>query len=442
MLRASIAIALAVSLLLASGDARAEAPPALDGRWAASPLTVKWIIGDWGAACGPRPSGGSEGGAPVVISTSGSELTISGGGRTYSTTQCWEQYPGMSRVSHAASPRSWKSVCRTAPGDPRQAALNTTLTATDDRLSFYEAGQYQFVLEGQNCTASVGRYRTYTLVQRADAPAAPPEAPAPERTAAPAAPPPKKAEPVSPASNRCASPGPAARLEVRPARKLLRAGETFEFRAFVSDAAGCLLFTRPVWAIESGAEHAELTGPATVHVKPEAPEGEVRVAASVGGRSALVTIEIASSERYDGLLRSGAFNAAGEVDEAATVAIASQAIGAGAAVAEDRAGNRKWLFVGLVGVVALVLAAVGIVLTRRSREAAENQAAKEAARIARKKAKEAPEAAQMAARIEPAPPAPAPPAARPKTICPMCGEQYAGESKFCGKDGATLMPLN
>jgi hypothetical protein len=442
--RVSFAIALSLGALLVSPRARAEAPVPLDGRWLASPLTVKWIVGDWGAACGPRPSGGGEAGASVVISTSGGELVISGGGRTYSTSQCWEQYPGMSRVNHSAAPRAWKSVCRTAAGDPRQAALNTTITATDDRLSFYEAGQYQFVIEGQNCTASVGRYRTYTLVQRADAPEVPAEVPSAQRTTTEAKPPPpKKPEPAQPASSRCASPGPAARLEVRPARKLVRAGETFEFRAIVSDAAGCPVYTRPAWALESGSEHAELTAPATIHVKPDAPEGEVKLTASLGGRSALVTVEIASSERYDGLLRSGAFNAAGEVDEAATVAIASQAIGAESAVAEDRAGGRKWLFVGLVAVVAMALGVVGVVLMSRSRKAAELQAAREAAKQERKKRVGEPvQAAVAPPRQPPAAAAPAPAATGPKTICPVCGEQYAAESRFCGKDGATLMPLN
>ena len=135
----------------------------------------------------------------------------------------------------------------------------------------------------------------------------------------------------------------------------MRAGEDFSFRAIVYDASGCLLYVRPTWAIDGEADHADLSPAGAVHIHPDAPEGEVRLNASVGGRSALVTIEIASSERYDGLLKSGAFNADGEVDEAATVAIASQSIGAASAVAEDTASRRKKLFVWLVGAVALLL---------------------------------------------------------------------------------------
>jgi hypothetical protein len=373
----------------------------------------------------------------VLIQQTGGELTLNGGGRSYSTSQCWEQYPGIQRTGHSASARAWKTSCRTAAGDPRQAALSTSLTATDDHLSFYEAGQYQFVIGGQNCTASVGRYRTYSLIQRAgEAEALAPSASAKAAAPASSAEEVKKAEP---GASRCATPGPAARLEVRPARKLMRAGEEFAFRAIVSDAAGCLLSARPTWAFDVGAEHADLSQTGTLHVHPEAPEGELRLTAAVGGRSALVTVEVASSNRYDALLRSGAFNAAGEVDEAASVAIASQSIGAASAVAEDRATSRKQIFVWLVGTLAVLLGLVAAILVARSRVAAKKHATEEAARRARRKT--APVVATQGSAAA-APAAPAAPFKPPGTICPVCGSEFGPESKFCGKDGATLLPMN
>ena len=244
------------------------------------------------------------------------------------------------------------------------------------------------------------------------------------------------------------APVPAARLEeVRPAKKLLRAGEEFSFRALVYDASGCLVYAKPTWAVETGADHVELTQPGTVHVKDDAPEGEATLTASVGGRSALVTIEIASTDRYDALLKSGAFNAAGEVDEAASVAIASSSIGAGSAIAEDTASRRKRIFVAIVGAIALLLAGLAVFLVGKSRRAARAEAALEAARAARRaKERAAGARAQIEppppSPVEPAPPAPATAAPRPRTICPMCGQQYAAGAKFCGSDGATLLPLN
>jgi hypothetical protein len=472
-------------------NARAAAPPTLDGTWSAGPLTVKWVIGDWGPACGPQPSGGGEGAASIIIHETAGELVLTGGGRVYSTTTCWEQYPGIQRTGHSGSSRAWKTTCKTAPGDARQATVTTTLQASDDRISFYEAGQYQFVIQSQNCTASVGRYRTYSLVQRATTPAGitPPAAslaetiPSPSATAST-----KSAQAPSPPKNdRCKAPGPPARLEVRPARKLIKAGEEFEFRAIVSDSQGCVVFAKPSWAIETGADQGEVSPTGVVKVNANAAEGEMHLTASVGGRSASVVVEIASVARYDTLLKSGAFNAAGEVDEAASVAIASQSIGSAKAVAQDLATDRKHVFVALVGAVATALAVFGFFLLRRARKAA----ALRPAPVTAPPAAEAtmPVVHQKAglgstqmitpdfgpsgpSTVGAGPPregfggmtmvvpgpgegppvggmtmAAAPPeatAARQKrrTLCPVCGTEYGPESKFCGKDGATLVPLN
>jgi hypothetical protein len=486
-------LAALVCVALFAMDARAAAQPTLDGTWSASPLTVKWVIGDWGPACGPQPSGGGEGAASIIIHETAGELVLTGGGRVYSTTQCWEQYPGIQRSGHAASSRSWKTTCKTPAGDARQATVSTTLTATDSAISFYEAGQYQFVIQSQNCTASVGRYRTYSLVQRAATPGPIPPSPSGSSTApsasASAAKPATSPSPAQKAENRCKTPGPAARLEVRPARKLIKAGEDFEFRAIVSDAQGCAVFSKPTWAIETGAGQGEVSPTGVVKVKPDATEGEMRLTASVGGRSASVVVEIASLVRYDALLKSGAFNAAGEVDEAASVAIASQSIGSAKAVAQDLATDRKHIFVALVGVVAAALAVFGFLLFRRSRKA---QAAAQPAAATSNVPSHSPagpminkpaglgstqmispdfeQAGPNTAAAGPpregfggmtvivpgpeqGPPvggmtiAAAPPEAtaarqRARTLCPMCGMEYGPESKFCGKDGATLVPLN
>jgi hypothetical protein len=380
----------------------------------------------------------------VLIDESGGELVIIGGGRTYATTECWEQYPGVHKASHAASARAWKTTCKTAPTDPRQASISTSLTATDTALSFYEAGQYQFVIHGQNCTASVGRYRTYSLVQRAGTP---------DTTSAPS-PTASATATTQAASDRCAHPGPASKLDVRPARKLLRAGDDFTFRVVGYDASGCSVAVKPTWSVDTGGDHAELTAPGVVHVHPDAPEGEITLSASVGGRSVVVTVEVASSARYDALLKSGNFNAAGEVAQSASVAIASQSIGAASAVAEDRAKPRKRLFVTIVGAVAGLLLIISVWVMARARRAAKLRALRVAERRAREQAAappkvETPAIAMQIAAARPAEPvaaAPAPPPAPapepPKTICPVCGTQYASESRFCGRDGATLVRLN
>ena len=83
-------------------------------------------------------------------------------------------------------------------------------------------------------------------------------------------------------------------------------------------------------------------------------------------RSVKIVVEIASRERYEALLRQRGFNDSGESSEAAVAVIASGSIGAGAAVAQDRARTRKRLFTAIVGALALVCGAVGLVMVRRN----------------------------------------------------------------------------
>jgi len=215
LLRVCLQLPTWVLVLTCATVARAE-PAITPGLWTASPLRSDWNIGDWGAACGPRPSGGNEAGGSVTIAVQGNELTLNGLGRSFATTQCWEQYPGLSRVSHSSGPTSWRTACKTSAADARQASLITNLSGSGSRLNFDETGQYQFVIKGQNCTASVRRTRTFT---RVDPAAAAPAASAAEK----------------PKSARCERVGLPERLEVRPSRKLMRPGERFTFRANVVD---------------------------------------------------------------------------------------------------------------------------------------------------------------------------------------------------------------
>jgi hypothetical protein len=168
-----------------------------------------------------------------------------------------------------------------------------------------------------------------------------------------------------------------------------------------------------------------------VVIGEDAPEGDVEITASIGGRSAAVTVEVASKARYEALLKSGEFDESGEAAQAASVAIASNTIGAKSAVAEDRATSRKAMFVGIVATVALLLGLVGLVMVRRARRAA--------SRVAPPVAPPPP----AEERIETvAVPPPADLVLPSKRICPVCGKHYPAESRFCGQDGASLVPIN
>jgi RNA polymerase subunit RPABC4/transcription elongation factor Spt4 len=370
---------------------------------------VNWQLGDWGKACGPAPSGGGEPGGSVTISQSGNELTFVGNGRTYSTGQCWELYPGIQRISHSASARSFQNVCKTAAGDPRQAKLVTTISATDSRISFDETGQYQFVIEGQNCTASVRRTRSYSLVSRlGDAAPAPAPAPAPSATAV--------KPPAARPARDCSEAGLPERLEVRPSRKLMRPGESFEFRTSVVDARGCPLPVTPSWRVIAGANVLSVTGPGKVSANPSASESQATLEVTLGDRSVRVEVEIASKERYDALLQAQGLDESGESKEAAVLRVASESMGAREVVARDEAPNKTRWFVGVAGLCALVLGVLGMLLVRRGRRPADGPPLEAPSR---------PRAAM--------------PVPSSTKACPTCREEFPPEAEFCPNDGNRLV---
>ncbi|MEO8904064.1 MAG: hypothetical protein ABI488_17140 [Polyangiaceae bacterium] len=405
---------IALTLCVLSSEARAD-PPTLAGRWSATPMRSDWNIGEWGQACGPAPSGGGAVGGTVTITSAGTELHMSGAGRDYSTTECWEQFPGLARTSHSGGLRGWRNTCKTKAGDPRQATLITTISATDNAISFDETGQYQFVIAGQNCTASVRRSRGLSLVQRAGdpAPSVPPTAVA-TSTPAPAA---------TPATKVCTVSGPPARLEVRPSQKLLRPGESFEFHSVVLDSAGCALNVSPTWKVLTDHAALELSGPGKVHVPDDAAEATVELQAMVAGHSARVVVDIASQQRYDALLAQKGLNAEGESSDAAVARIATTSLGGGSVVTGDDSQRRRVLFVGVVGGTALFLGLLGFVLVQRSR----------------RKTAPAPTASRATPRLHLSP-ALTPSGLTPLgKVCPTCREEYPSEAAFCPNDGNRLV---
>jgi len=446
---------LLVAVVLFPANAWAQNQPTLSGQWSASAMHVQWSIGQWGAACGPRPSGGGSGAGSVSVSQSGSELSISGVGRTWSTAECWEQYPGLARRSHSAGTRGWRNVCKTSDSDPRQATVVTTLSATDDMMSFDETGQYQFVIKGQNCTASVRRTRSFHLVQRQG------EAPKTQEKPPETSELPTGIEPTStpkPVSGPCATPGPPARLEVRPARKLMRAGESFTFRASVLDQKGCTLANRPSWEIGAGGDAASLSANGKVTIKPEAKEAEVKLTVSVGGQAVEVTIEVVPQDRYDALLAQRGFNEAGESKEAAATTLASGSVGSKSVVTQG-GSDQRITFVAVSGALALVVGALGLFLVQRRRKqdrARANVPFQSFPPPATGLSKRCPtcgrdyfgdeqfcteDATQLVAGSGPPGPSSSPPPPTNK-ICPICGTQYPGVAEFCGKDGSILVPVN
>lgn len=483
-MRASIsafAAFLLVALVLA-WPSRAGAEPHFDGRWKQSALSESFTVQTWLNACGEAPKSTTTGGGEIVtMRLEGDELAIIGGGRAYKTNQCYDPMPTLARESHSKDPsgKTWRTRCTTPPNDPRKAILNTLVTATTDtHIDLIETGRYEIVQKEGTCIADVKRTRSFEYV--------PDVAPTPTQPTT-AAPEPKPAPTGGdPKPNACATPGDPSRLEVRPSKKLLKTGESFDFRAVVLDDKGCATRTPTTWKLASAAKGITVDDKGKVTVATDAPEGIVEVVATAAGKDARVTIEVSSPAHYDDLLAKSGLNASGENDSAATAVLGGSAVGAGEGRVEDRARGRRFVFLAIVGGVLVILAIVAVVMMRRSKRAKalereveerhearlqealerkrkreEQHAAQqraheeslEAAESARRAAAEqaaAIAAANAAARAAAAanPPAPAAPGSAPKPAgppvvdmtCPQCGQAQKSPIAFCPHDGSKLEP--
>ncbi|MFS8071357.1 MAG: hypothetical protein ACMG6S_33725, partial [Byssovorax sp.] len=269
-----------------------------------------------------------------------------------------------------------------------------------------------------------------------------------------------KPEPKPAAKCAAGSSGEPARLEVHPARKLLRAGDRFAFRAAVLDAEGCPTGARPTWSLAAGpiAARASIDAAGTLAVEAGADEGKLEVVASILGKSVTVPVEVASADHYDALLAARGVEGASD-DDAAVAVIATGTIGGRTAVADDLARERKTTFLAIVVGLSLVLGFVGLVLVRRGRRSEPAVEAPEegeggALREEGQSEGESSSGSDSAAEVPPVPPAKLPPppakiapaaprkAASRGKICPTCGERYPSEAVFCGKDATSLVLCN
>jgi hypothetical protein len=437
--------------MLAASTAWADS--SFDGRWKQGPLREEYSVSQWLPGCGPAPVSGTSGGGDVVtVRTDGDELSILGGGRVFKSNQCYDQLPTLVRESHSRDPsgRSWRTRCATPANDPRRAIMNTLVAATsDNHIDLVETGQYYIKLNEGTCIAEVKRSRGFDRIADTPAPTATPTAPTATQ---PPAPPPK---PPS------CTPGEPARLEVRPSRKLMRPGESFAFRAVVTDASGCPTATATSWALaDADDKRVSLDPGGKVTVIADAAEGTSDLVVTAANKSVHVTVEVATAANYDDLLAKQGLNAAGESDATATAAIAGSTIGGADTKAEDGARKRRNLFIAIVGSLAVVLGVLALVYMRRQKRATQmerEQDERHAERVRdveeRNRAKANAHAAQMRAHEESVQRAKAvvaqqtakrAAAATPGTmVCPTCRREYPPPAgSFCPQDATKLVPVS
>lgn len=380
----------------------------LAGRWSAGVMRTAWTLTNWGDNCGPSPVGGSDAGGLVSIAQHGTELTIDGLGRSFSSSNCWDQQPGIIPVSHASGQRQWTTTCRSAAGDPRRVTITTTLTATDTTIDLDEVGRYEVAIAGHDCSASVRRTRHFALIEHEG------EKPALATSGSP-----EKSVPS------CSQTGPAARLEASPSYKLLRPSERFTFHAKVFDEHGCPISQRVAWRLLRTLPGADLDQAGNLSLQSDTPEGELQIGATVAEQSVQVTVYVVSARRYAELLTSPSFNDAGESDAKAVQTLVSTVVGTRAPQIDPTARRRRTIFVWAVTALAVLLGVGAILVTRRRRHWVPTEAPAEP---------EPTFSTYSASEVQPP--------ASVRLICPVCGTQYGPESQFCGKDGASLVPIN
>lgn len=445
-------------------------------------MRESWSTTEWGEACGPKPaSAGGSGGGTVTVTEQGSELSFSGGGRSFSTSQCWDPLPGLRPTSHSGGKRGWSTNCSSPAGDSRRASVHTLISATDDTIVISETGLYEFSIKGSICKASVSRSRSMKLIQRAGEAAASVSATATVSAPTRSDPVPRATELEPERGSQVGVAAPSDRLEITPTRKLMRPGESFTIEVRVLNKSGAVIASAdptievdPDSAIASSVHVSERT----VSVDAGAGEGTANIFVTLGGKTLSVSVEVTPPEKYDALLAQRGLDARGEDHSVAVIEI-ELGLGSVPRNAEDTAKARRTVFLVIIGGITALLGVVALAYFRRGRHAPvdrmselapppnvtffENESptailAMECPRCGRVLAtgtafcptdgtaltpsKQAPPPPPVASLPPPPGAPPKPKKAGPAKICPTCGETFASDAGFCGADGTQLVPIN
>jgi hypothetical protein len=461
------AVVSAAMLLLFAFTARAEGP-ALDGAWSLTPVTETFTVQQWSPACGPAPvSGNAQPGGTVKVRMDGAELSIEGGTRTLRTDGCIDPMPTLSRDAHTTDGQSWRTRCSTPSSDPRRAVINAAyfLAPGGDALTIGETGRYEVTVNGSQCIADVKREGTLRKIVAAEpAPSASAAVTAPQVVVPVAAPPPTVAPAPPPPRVDCSVPGNPARLEVRPSRKLLRAGDTFGFHASVLDSSGCPTGTTIQWTVaalqfrdgQARPDTPSIDALGKLNVPADLPDATLEVVATAAGRSARSSVNVTSPANYEALLAQSGLDSKGERVEPSIAVLPTGSIGASGVQAEDGARHRRLIFISVIAGVALCLGIVAAVAARRAQRAAlevervaEDRHAQRMDEYERhKRDREERHAAQMKAHKESvatAQEAAAAAAARGADpgamFCPSCRREFSGGGMYCPFDSNRLVAI-
>lgn len=387
---------------------RSRAQPSPAGTYrAGSSETIAKVV-QWGEDCGPRPTSATDDDHPKVeVRANGQHLALAFPDRTIRTDACWSPNPTVRLSGTQAGTGKWRTECRTPDGEAKKEHGVYTLSASGSTLELLEESEYDWQLKKSHCVASV------RITQRLTRGDAPPPAPVVDD------------EPAAPAG---CTPGPLAKLRLRPSSAKIGPGEKVCFTVRGFDAAGCVVSVDPgtlTWTLNKPTAASGALSGSCFRAAAQAAEAEGRfqVLIASGNARDQSNVLVATTDLSDITARRGA---GGELDEEEGSGIAS-ALGIQAAVKRAPLGT---LLFALAMVVALGGLLAWLLLRRRRQSTPLDFDDADAAY-----------AGDGDADFDASAPSPSQPA--PGTtpmICPVCRRGYPATVTRCPRDGGVPIP--
>ena len=393
-----LGVLLVCAVALLHGRARAQ--PSVAGAYKAGPTEVHVEVSTWGSDCGTRPRSHTDNEQPKVsVRAQGDHLVLTFPDRTLRTDACWSENPTL-RVAGAPSATAarWRAECRTPEGEAkRERGIYTVSASAPGVLELVDESDYNWQLNESRCVAKMRT--TQRLVREGT-------------TQAPEA------------STGC-TPGPLARLKLRPTEARIAPGARVCFTVRGFDAAGCAVPRAPEvsFSLEaSESARGTLSGNCFKAARGLDGEGRFAVTASSGSVHASANLLVATNDLSDITARRDNTDEARDED-AETGESSASVFGIEAVVGRSSLGVKllvSALLLAIVGALSWLL----LQRTRRLHAARESRITPTPALPRRRRTTQGVQGG----------------ASGPPLICPACRQGYPPGTKHCPKDGRVPIP--
>lgn len=403
----------------------AAAQTSLAGTYKAGASTTTAEVSTWGTDCGPRPQSATDTDEQsVVVKVSGTQLSLTFPDRTLRSDGCWSPNPNVRITTSTATSTRWRTECRTAQGDAKkEQGIYTIDASTPDVLQLVEESAYDWQLNQSHCVAKVRITQRIARGAAAQKPVTPAPAPTPAVT-----------------TPSC-TPGPLARLRLRPSDAQIAPGDKVCFTVRGVDAAGCALPTNAYslkWELDkpAGVTGTLSGGCFKAAASAAEAEGRFKLVAISGSLRDEAVISVTSADLSDITARRSA--SGDELDVSEGEESVSE-FGIEAAVKRSSWPVKVAMAALMLGCLAAAGWLLSLRLRRHDREGEEAGARSRSQRPAAGRSE-----APVSGRSGP----PASPSGRPgptsgageQLICPTCRRGYAGGTERCPKDGSVPIP--